>query len=112
MGYPAKRAKILEERYAIWYYINMNSFIQADIFFFITSIAVVLISILLIVIFYYAIKILRDIKHISYLAREESDIISEELSNLRVNIKREGAKIKHLANFFTKVHKKSKKVAK
>lgn len=88
----------------------MYDLIQADIFFFITSISVILLTLLLAVIFYYVIKILKDIKHISRIASEESEIISDELSDLRRNIKKEGAKIKHLSNFFTKVHKKSKKV--
>ena len=90
----------------------MSNLIQADIFFFITSFSVVVFSFLMIVIFYYVIRILRDIKHISRIAKEESEIISDELSEFRINIKREGAKLKHLSNVFTKVYKKSKKVTK
>ncbi len=79
------------------------------IFFFITSIAVVILTILLAIVAVYVIKILKDIKYISRKAKSEADIISGELSELRQNVKEQGAKLKFFSSFFSNIYKKSKK---
>ena len=87
----------------------MDNILKADIFFFITAVAVIVLSVFLVVVFLYTIRILRDIKHISSMAKEESDIISEELSELRKNIKKGGAKLKYFLSFFDKIYRGNKK---
>ena len=77
----------------------MDTLQKADVFFFLTSIAVVVVSVLLAIAFYYFIKILRDIKAITEMAKEEGEILAEELSQLRASIKEEGGKIKGFLNF-------------
>ena len=69
----------------------------------------VLLALLLSVIFIYLIKILKDIKYISQKAKTEADIISGELSELRQNVREQGAKLKFFSSFFNSVYKKSKK---
>ena len=88
----------------------MDDILKADIFFFVTAIAVVILSVFLVIVFLYTIRILRDIKHISTMARKESDIISEELSELRENIKEGGTKVKYFLSFFDKIHKRNKRI--
>ena len=51
----------------------MNSFIQADVFFFITTVAIVLLVVLFAVLLVYLIKIMKD-------AREVTKKLSEETS--------------------------------
>ena len=82
----------------------MNDFMKQDIFFFVTTIAVVILTILLAILIIYIIKISRDVKHISEKARTEADLISRDLSDLRHNMAA-GFKIKHLFSFFNNLRK-------
>ncbi len=86
----------------------MNEFAKMDIFFVITSLAVVLLGILLAVLAVYLIKISRDVKYITQRAKSEADLISQDLSDLRQNVKDKGAKLKFFANFFNNLSKKKK----
>ncbi|MFA5991550.1 MAG: hypothetical protein WC794_04895 [Candidatus Doudnabacteria bacterium] len=86
----------------------MSEFAKMDIFFVITSAAVILLGILLAVLIVYIIKISRDIKYISKKARSEADLISQDLSELRENVKDKGAKLKFFASFFNNLSKKKK----
>ena len=88
----------------------MDDVLKADIFFFITAIAILVFSVFLAIAFFYAIRILRDIKHISSMAKKESDIISEELSDLREHIKKGGTKVKYFLSFFDKIYKANKRI--
>jgi len=83
---------------------------KSEIFFFITSIAVVIITILLGVLATYLIRILRNVDDISAKAKDEAGLIKEDIAELRENVKTEGAKVKHLVKFFNNLKgRKSKK---
>ena len=86
----------------------MNSLVKSDVFFFITSIAVVVIAILLTILIVYLIKVSKDIRYISQRAKTEADNIIEDVSKLRSNIKEQGGKIKDLAGFFSRFYKPKK----
>lgn len=86
----------------------MSDFLKQDIFFFLTSILVVVITIVMLVVGYYVIKITKAINYISQKAKKESDLIAEDLSDLRDNVKA-GMKFKHLASFFSSVYNRNKK---
>jgi predicted Holliday junction resolvase-like endonuclease len=79
---------------------------KLDIFFFVTTIAVVILTLLLVVLIVYIIKISRDIKYISKRARNEADLISQDLSELRENVKEKGLKLKYLMSFFNNLKNK------
>jgi len=87
----------------------MDEFYKQDIFFFVTTIAVVLITLFLLVAAAYFIKILKDIRYISEKAKQESDFISQDLHQLRDNVKEQGFKVKHAFNFFNSFYKRHKK---
>ena len=88
----------------------MNSdFYQMHVFFFISSIGFVLLALILAVIGIYIVKILNDIKYITRKAKAEADILSGELSELRQNVREQGAKLKYFSSFFNNIYKKSKK---
>lgn len=66
----------------------MENLIQADIFFFVTTVAIVVIGIGLAVVIAYAVAILRDVRDIARLAKEESELMIKDLAELRINVKR------------------------
>lgn len=78
----------------------MADFLKMDVFFVVTTIAVVAIGALLGVALFYIIRILRNVEHVSERFAEESDNIKSDLEELRTNVRKEGAKVKHFADFF------------
>jgi len=86
----------------------MTELIKADVFFFVTTVAVVLLAILFAVLMFYLIGIMRNVRDISALAKDEGKNIKEDIAELRANIKREGLRFKHLADFMKKPHKRKK----
>ncbi len=67
----------------------METLIHADIFFFITSIATVIIGILLAITLVYIIKILIDIREISRIARSESKDLADDIHVIRNEVQSE-----------------------
>lgn len=72
----------------------MSDLLQADIFFFITSISVILITAALIVVFIYASQVLREVRAIVRRAKKEVGDISDDLGELRGELRKEGGRIK------------------
>lgn len=87
----------------------MTDFMKLDVFFFVTTIAVVILTLLLAVLIIYIIKIGKDIKYISHRAKSEADLIAQDLSDLRQNVKDKGVKMKYFWSFFNNLRGKSKK---
>lgn len=87
----------------------MTDFYKQDIFFFLASILVVVTTIIILVVGYYIIRISKAVHHISQKAKQESDLIAEDLSELRDSAKSQGLKFKHLASFFNSVYKRHNK---
>lgn len=86
----------------------MTDFLKQDVFFFVATIAVGVVAVLLAILIIYIIKISRDIKYISRKAKSEADLISQDLSDLRQNVKDKGAKLKYFMSFFNNLRKKKK----
>jgi len=81
----------------------MSSFIQADIFFFITSIAVVLLVILMAVLFVFLIKIMKDVRDVTRKFSEETTVILSDVHRLRNFMQEEGDKIKKFTEFISTI---------
>ncbi|MDQ3244757.1 MAG: hypothetical protein M3P22_00180 [bacterium] len=64
----------------------MDSFIHADIFFFVTTVAVVIFTILLCVALYYFIQILVNIRAISGILRGGAENAEESIKNISENL--------------------------
>lgn len=77
-----------------------NSLIQANIFFFITSIAVVLVTLLVIVLLMYLVLILKDFRGVSRKVKEETDLIALDIHDARSHIRKEGGDLKAVFDFF------------
>lgn len=97
---------------------------KADIFFFVTTASVVVISLLAVVAFIYLVLILKNIFYISKKARQQTDKTVEDISNLRQSVKEGFSKFKKDADSlsdqaksegegaihtFSKAHKEVKK---
>lgn len=80
----------------------MNQLVHADIFFFITSIAVVLVTIGLLIILWYALLIVRDVRDIADKARDMTGKLEVDFENARAEIKRKGRTVGSIADLFLK----------
>jgi hypothetical protein len=65
----------------------MESILKSDIFFFITSVAVVFLALIFALILVYALRILRDVKQISTIAKDQAQKFSGDLDDLRMKIR-------------------------
>jgi hypothetical protein len=81
----------------------METLIHADIFFFISTIALVLISIGIIIALVYLIRILRNVSDVSDKVKEESTEILSDIKELRTDIKKEGFRMSYVSRFFAKL---------
>ena len=79
------------------------SFIHADIFFFITSIVVVIGGILLCIGGFYVLRILKNAAALSDTVRREGDNLAEDFSDLREVYVGEGKKLAYFLQFLTKI---------
>ncbi len=76
----------------------MSTLVQADIFFFITSVAVILLTLGVLVILYYIIGITRDLRDIVARVRKAGESIEQDFEALRANVREEGIKSKALVD--------------
>ena len=88
----------------------MDTLIHADIFFFITTIAVMFFTIGFIIFTVYFTRILNDLKHISEKMRVEGDKIIEDVGVLREKAKEEGTKIKTIFDLFLELFTRRQKL--
>jgi len=87
----------------------MENFIKQDVFFFVTTIAVIVFSGFIIVLMYYLIRISRKVDYITEKAKQEVNLLSGELGELRKSIRRTGVKVSHFSKFVSNVAKKYSK---
>lgn len=78
----------------------MSEVLQANVFFFITSVAVVVFTILLCVALYHIIRILASVRRIVDRIEEGSEVIAEDMSHLR-NYFNEGSFISRIVGLVT-----------
>ncbi|HVO28743.1 MAG TPA: hypothetical protein VMT81_02050 [Candidatus Paceibacterota bacterium] len=79
----------------------MDTLIHADIFFFVTTIAVIVVALLVAIVLIYLIKVLNRIKDIAEQVREETILFREDIHGLRDSVRREGFKFRSLLGFFS-----------
>ncbi len=70
----------------------MDELLKANIFFFITSLAVLFVTGGVLILFYYLIPIVRDIRDIVRKIRNAGEAVEKDFETLRVNLKEEGSK--------------------
>ena len=77
----------------------MHTLIHADIFFFVTTIAVVVVGAALTVALIYAAKVLSDLRAITREVREETVLFRSDIASLRADVAREGFRIERFIKF-------------
>jgi hypothetical protein len=91
----------------------MDTLIHADIFFFVTTVAVVIVGIALTIALVYLANVLSDIKEITKQVKEETILFREDIKDLRGDIKHEGFRAERffifIKNLFKKTNTRSKK---
>ncbi len=88
----------------------MDTLIHADIFFFVTTIAVVIVTIALTVALIYLAKVLSDIKEITRQVKEETTLFRGDIADLRSDIAREGFRIERFAMFVKNLFAKTGRI--
>jgi uncharacterized protein YoxC len=81
----------------------METLIHADIFFFVSTIALILISLGVIIAIIYVIKILHNIFHVSEKVKEGSDEILSDIHTLRADVKSQGFRIQYVIGFIKRL---------
>lgn len=71
----------------------MESIAKSDMFFFVTTIAVIVLTLVLVVALAYVIRIASDIKYIAHRAKQETDEIADDLKSARETLKSKGKTI-------------------
>ncbi len=84
----------------------MSEILQTNIFFAITSVAVVVFTLLLCLVLYQVIKILKSIRRIVTRIDEGSEVIAEDVSQLRAYVT-EGSLVSQVLSFVMGARKKS-----
>ncbi|MCI0542457.1 hypothetical protein L0Y69_01725 [bacterium] len=87
----------------------MDSLARSDLFFFITTIAVVLVTALVVAALIYVVRILRDIKSLSQKLEEGGDAIASDISSVHSSIKAGIAKAVHAVKKATSKTSRTKK---
>jgi hypothetical protein len=72
----------------------METLIHADIFFFITAIAVAVVGLGMAIALYFIIMILRDVHAVVQKIRKASDELEQDFEDFRATVKHEGVRIK------------------
>lgn len=77
----------------------MDEFLKMDIFFFVTTLAVVIVAALAAYALYLIVRILRNVERLSETVSDEAVLIKGDLDDMRAQVRAEGFKWAHLARF-------------
>ncbi len=87
----------------------MNEFLKMDIFFVVTTIAVVIMTILLAWVLIRVLRILKNIEDISVMVEEEGHKLREDIAGVRAKVQEEGMRATHILDFLSIGGKKPKR---
>ncbi len=90
----------------------MDTLIHADIFFFVTTIAVILVAVLLTGILTYLFFIAREIREIFRIIKSETRLIKNDVDDLRSELRKEGIVWQTVSRFLTGIFRKGRKRSK
>lgn len=88
---------------------TMNEFLKMDIFFFVTTGAVVLLTGAVLFMLWRIAQILKHLEHISEQVSLESDTLRADLAEMRSDVRKGKGKLKSLFSFFSKTAKRASK---
>ncbi|MDP1689716.1 MAG: hypothetical protein Q8L52_00725 [bacterium] len=87
----------------------MDEFLKMDIFFFVTTIAVIVLAFFAAFVLWRLERVLKNIEHISEQVALESNTIRQDLAELRSNIRQGKGRLKSLFGFLGKFGKRASK---
>jgi hypothetical protein len=91
----------------------MTEFAKMDIFFLVSTIAVIVLAALVSFAVWRILRILRNVEKISEIVTEEGQLVRADIANLRSSVRSEGLKWMHLSKFFsvfsTRLRKRTRK---
>lgn len=65
----------------------MDAFVKMDIFFLVSTVAVIVIAIFLVVLLYYILRTAKDVSEVAHIVRKESERFAKGASSVRHKIK-------------------------
>lgn len=77
----------------------MDEFLKMDIFFVVTTVAVLVVTILLAFVLIRVLRILKNIEDISVMVEAEGEKIREDIAQVRQKVKEEGLRVSHMMDF-------------
>jgi len=83
----------------------MNEFLKMDVFFFVATIAVIVVAVFAAYIMWRFQRILKNIEHISEQVSKESDMVREDIAEFRSDLKRGRGRLRSLFRFLSKFEK-------
>jgi hypothetical protein len=84
----------------------MDPFFKMDIFFFVTTLVVIALGLVMLLIGLSIWRILGHIEHIMEIAAKETELIKEDIDDLRADVRRRGFKILSLVRFVDSITSK------
>jgi hypothetical protein len=84
----------------------MNELTTSDLFFIITGSAVIIITVLLAIGIFYVIMFIRTVKKVANTAQRATELVSEDLADLRRNVKDKGLNVGSIVNFAKSLSRK------
>jgi hypothetical protein len=87
----------------------MNEFLKMDIFFFVTTVVVLALGILIAIILWRVQRMLKNVEYISKQVAIESDNVRQDLAEMRSEIEQGKGRLKSLFGFFKKTSKRASK---
>lgn len=78
----------------------MEAIMKSEIFFFVTTVAVIIITVLLAFVLVRFFLVLGDVRTISRLAKDEVERIKADIETFRTNMHTDGLRLVHIINFF------------
>lgn len=82
------------------HYKHMSEFLKMDVFFFVATLATVVLTVLAAIAFFYGIRVLKGIERILGEVEEEAKALRADLNDVRAVAKREGSKLAGLLESF------------
>jgi hypothetical protein len=87
----------------------MNEFLKMDIFFFVTTIAVVVLTALTGFVLYRLNRVFKSLQHILTQVSAETDMLREDFAEIRSDMRQGTGRIKSLFKFFNRKGKRVRK---
>lgn len=81
----------------------MDTLIHADVFFFVTTIAVVVITIALTVFIIYLVKVLNNVRKIAEAVNEETVLLRRDIADIRSEVRKRGERAAGAMDWFERL---------